>query len=312
MAAAVLTAPGAPVYGRFVAPEPAPGKVVVDVRAAGLNPVDIAIAAGSFPGMTPQYPSVPGHEGVGMVDGQRVYFSGPVAPFGSMAQHTLVARQRTVPLPDAVDDGLAIALGTSGLAAWLSLRWRARLQPGETVLVLGATGVLGSLAVQAARLLGARWIVAAGRHGAGLRRAAELGADAVVDLDIGVGGDLVTAFRQAAGGNIDVVIDPIWGEPALAALQASGPFARHVQIGNAASPGMTLPGGALRRASASILGYSNLMVPIADRVAAYTAMLGHAAAGVMTAPVELLPLREVQQAWARQAAFAHRKLVLVP
>ncbi len=136
--------------------------------------------------------------------------------------------------------------------------------------------------------------------------------DAVVDLDIGVGGDLVTAFREAAGGSIDVVIDPIWGEPALAALQASGPFARHVQIGNSASSSMALPGGTVRRASGSILGYSNLMVPPADRAAAYAAMLGHAAAGVLTALVELLPLREVQAAWARQAAFAHRKLVLVP
>src|SRR6185369_9104103 len=118
------------------------------------------------------------------------------------------------------------------------------------------------------------------------------------------------AGGQVVGRRVDRGGGTSWGR--MAALQASGPFARHVQIGNAASPGITLPGGALRRASASILGYSNLMVPIADRVAAYAAMLGHAAAGVMTARVELLPLREVQQAWARQAAFAHRKLVLVP
>jgi NADPH2:quinone reductase len=108
------------------------------------------------------------------------------------------------------------------------------------------------------------------------------------------------------------VIDPIWGAPALAALRAGGPFARHVQIGNAAAPSVAVPGGAVRRASASILGYTNLMVPLADRAAAYAAMLGHASAGMLTAQVELLPLREVQRAWARQASFAHRKLVLIP
>src|SRR5664279_4918988 len=127
-----------------------------------MNPIDLVIAAGIFPGISPQFPSVAGHEGVGSLEGRRVYFNGPVAPYGSMAQRTLVAVDRIADVPDQVPDGLAVALGTSGMAAWLSLHWRARLQPGETVLVLGATGVLGALAVQAARILGAGRIIAAG------------------------------------------------------------------------------------------------------------------------------------------------------
>jgi NADPH:quinone reductase-like Zn-dependent oxidoreductase len=222
----------------------------------------------------------------------------------------LVAPERTADVPDRVDDGVAVALGTAGMAAWLSLAWQARLQPGESVLVLGATRVLGSIAVQAARVLGAGRIVAAGRDLAGLRRAADRGADATVD--VGAVPDLAAAFRRAAGGGVDVVIDPVWGDPALAALHAGNPFARHVQIGNAASPTMTVPAGAVRRGSASILGYTNLMVPPAERAAAYATMAGLAAAGRLIVDVEHLPLRDVQTAWALQSAVAHRKLVLVP
>ena len=155
MDAAVLTGPGMPHFAPFPAPCASAGNSVVDVLAAGVNPVDIAIAAGTFPGVVPTYPSVVGHEGVGILDGRRVYFNGPIAPYGSMAQQVLLAPERTVELPDGIDDGAAVALGTAGMAGWLALSWRARLEPGETVLVLGATGVLRTVAVQAAKYFAA-------------------------------------------------------------------------------------------------------------------------------------------------------------
>ena len=314
MDAAVLTGPGMPHFAPFPAPCASAGNSVVDVLAAGVNPVDIAIAAGTFPGVVPTYPSVVGHEGVGILDGRRVYFNGPIAPYGSMAQQVLLAPERTVELPDGIDDGAAVALGTAGMAGWLALSWRARLEPGETVLVLGATGVLGAVAVQAARILGACRVVAAGRNAPGLRRLAALGADATVDVSAGSPAaiNLPAAFRKAAGGGVDVIIDPVWGEQALAALQAASPFARLVQIGNAGSPTAGIPAGVIRRFSASILGYTNLMVPAADRAAGYASMAGHAAAGRLAVDVEHLPLSQVRTAWALQNAVPHRKLVLVP
>src|SRR5580692_9094866 len=183
MRAAVLRAYGVPVADSFEEPSPDRDQAVVDVLAAGLNPVDVAICAGRFYAGKPPLPSVAGREGVGRLDGQRVYFDAPVSPFGSMAERALVDPRSTYPVPDGVADGVAVALGISGLAAWLALTWRAQLKEGEHVLVLAASGVLGQIAVQAAKLLGAGRVVAAARSPEGLARCLELGADASVRLD---------------------------------------------------------------------------------------------------------------------------------
>jgi NADPH:quinone reductase-like Zn-dependent oxidoreductase len=310
MDAAVLHEPGSPRFGSFEEPVAGAGEAVVEVALAGLNPVDVTIAAGRFPGIDPPLPSVPGLEGVGRVGERRVYFGGTLAPFGSMAQRALAREEELFDVPDGLEDGLAAALGIAGLAAWLPLTWSAKLQPGESVLVLGASGVLGTIAVQAAKLLGAGRVIAAARDAEGLRVAAERGADATVNL--AQTDDLAGALREAAGDGVDVVIDPLWGEPALAAMHACAPFARHVQIGNAASPTLQLPSRAFRQKGVTIHGYISMIVPLAERGAAYAALAGHAAAGRIAVDVERIPLREVESAWERQARSAHRKLVLVP
>ncbi|MGH2863743.1 MAG: hypothetical protein ACRDJX_00680 [Solirubrobacteraceae bacterium] len=163
MRAAVLQEYGVPVAGEFEEPSAGPDQAALDVLAAGLNPVDVAICAGRFYAGKPPLPSIAGREGVGMLDGARVYFDAPVTPFGSMAQRALVDPSHTYPVPDGVEDGIAVALGISGLAAWLALSWRAELKAGEHVLVLAASGVLGQIAVQAAKLLGAARVGAAAR-----------------------------------------------------------------------------------------------------------------------------------------------------
>src|SRR5271163_645609 len=182
MKAAVLHEYGVPRAEDFEDPSAGPGQALVEVLAAGLNPVDVAICAGRFYAGRPPLPSVAGREGVGMLDGARVYFDAPIVPFGSMAERALVDPDSTYPVPDGLDDGVAVALGISGLAAWLALTWRAKLQPGEHVLVLGASGVLGQIAVQAAKLLGAARVVAAARSAEGLERCLALGADAAIRL----------------------------------------------------------------------------------------------------------------------------------
>ena len=310
MDAAVLTELGTPTFGSHEEPTAGDGQVVVDVALAGLNPVDLTIAAGRFPGAPPDFPSVPGREGVGTVDGRRVYFSA-IQPFGSMAPRALADEERLFDVPDDVDDGTAVALGIAGLAAWLPLTWRAKMQEGEAVLVMGATGVLGTIGVQAAKLLGAGRVVAAGRDTAGLERAARLGADATVDLT--ATDDPTAAYLEAAGGEgFDVILDPVWGPPGAAAMRSLAPFGRHVQIGNSADPELTLVAPAFRNNMSLVMGYTSNRVPRADQAEAYAAMAAHAAAGRIQVDVERIPLRDVAQAWERQAAFAHRKLVLVP
>jgi NADPH:quinone reductase-like Zn-dependent oxidoreductase len=227
--AAVLHEHGAaPRFGEFEDPSAGPGRVVVEVAAAALHHVDLLKASGTFYMGPPPLPSVVGTDGVGRpADGRRVYFDLSVPPYGSMAERTLVPEDVPIDVPDGIDDASAAACGNTGLGAWLALDWRSGLQPGETVLVLGATGAVGSVAVQAAKLLGAGRVVAASRGGRLVR-----GADAAVDLD--ADGDLAEAIREAAGGDVDVTIDPLWGEPAVAAMRAAARHARHVQVGHVA------------------------------------------------------------------------------
>jgi NADPH:quinone reductase-like Zn-dependent oxidoreductase len=316
MHAAVLHAHGAtPVHEPFEEPVAGDGQVVVEVAVAGVNPVDVRKASGTFVSGPPPLPSVVGGEGVGRIagDGRRVYFDAPVAPFGAFAERTLVGAQDPIELPDAIDDGVAVALGIAGLAAWLPLAWRARMQPGETVLVLGATGVVGQIAVQAARLLGAGRVVAAGRDPGMLERARELGADATVDLAATPAGeDLAAAFREAAGGELDVVHDPLWGAPAAAAVEALGVGGRLVQLGQSAGAAATLTSAPIRGRHLSVLGYMNFLVPPGVRRDAYRGLLEHAAAGRIAVEVERLPLAQVADAWERVQRSAHRKLVLAP
>ena len=163
MKAAVLVEVGAPPrFGDFAEPEPSKGQIVVEVAAAGVHHLDLAKASGSFYLGPPAVPCVVGSDGVGRTaDGRRVFFDAPVAPYGSWAQRALISAAALMEVADEVDDVTAAALGNTGLAAWLALSWRARLQPGESVLVLGATGAVGSVAVQAAKAQGASYVIAA-------------------------------------------------------------------------------------------------------------------------------------------------------
>lgn len=295
-----------PEFGEFEEPR-ADGLALVEVSVAGLNPVDHTIASGRFPGRKPPLPSVPGLEGIGTFEGRRVYFDSPVAPFGSMGERTLVEREALIEVPDGVEDPLAVSFGVSGLAAWLALTWRAELQPGESVLVLGSSGVLGQIAVQGARLLGAGRVVAAARDRASLDRARdELGADAVVELD--GEGDLSERLKEAGGSGFDVVIDPLWGEPALAALAALNVEGRLIQIGNSAGESVELPTRGFRDRLGQIIGHTNFKASRERKREAFATMCEHALGGELKVETEGVPLREVGEAWGRENP--HCKLVI--
>jgi NADPH:quinone reductase-like Zn-dependent oxidoreductase len=309
MRAAVLHEYGVPSEDEFQEPSAEPGQAVVDVLAAGLNPVDVSICAGRFYAGKPPLPSVAGREGVGMLGGARVYFDAPIAPFGSMAERALVDPRATYPLPDGVPDGVAVGLGISGLAAWLALTWRAQLQPGEHVLVLGASGVVGQIAVQAAQLLGAGRVVAAARSPEGLQHCLELGADAAVRLDESE--DLPAALANAAQGRIDVVVDPLFGEPFVAAVNAASFGARIVQLGSGAGTEATVPSAAIRGKMLVIMGHTNFAAPPEIKREAYRRLVVAAADGLRV-PVDPMALHQVQEAWHRLAAGVHHKIVLVP
>jgi NADPH:quinone reductase len=296
-------------------PEPkVDGATVVEVIAAPLNPVDLSIASGKFYQGSPPTPYTPGGEGIGRPLqngklGPRVYFRAAL-PNGALAERSVVNQGSMVPVPDSVPDGVAAALGTPGIAAYLALTRRAQLKAGETVLILAASGVLGVCAVQVARLLGAGRIIAAARDEQSLARAKELGADATVDLK--QTDRLTDRIREASGGQLQVVIDPLWGAPGVAALEAMSPMGRFVQLGQSASPEAIVRSGILRGRYLSILGYTSFLVPWEEQSAAYRKLADYAAAGQLKVEFEVLPLEAVAEAWKRQASSPHRKLVLSP
>jgi NADPH2:quinone reductase len=310
--AAVLQQHGAtPVHADFEEPSAGPGQAVVDVGAAGLHHLVLSKASGNVYGGPPTVPSVVGTDGVGrLADGRRVFFDETVAPHGPMAERTLVPEDALWEVPEGVDDAVAAALGNTGLAAWLALDYRAGLREGETVLVLGATGALGSVAVQAARLLGAGRVVAAARAGERLERLRDRGADAVVALD--GGGDPAAALREATGGGADVTIDALWGEPALAAMRAAGRGARHVQLGQSAATTLEIPASVVRAPGLSVLGFAFFQAPLDVRRDAYRRLAQAAADGAIALDVERVPLAEVGSAWERQHRGPGHKLVVVP
>ena len=284
----------------------------VRVAAAGLHHLDLHKASGTFYTGPRPLPCVVGTDGVGRLeDGRRVYFDASAEPYGSMAERTLVPSEALFEVAEGVDDVVAAALGNTGLGAWLALTWRAELQRGENVLVLGAAGAAGSVAVQAAKALGAARVVAADRAGERLPRLLERGADAIVEVD--TADDLAAAFREATGGDVDVTIDMLWGAPAVAAMKVAARYARHVEVGNVAGDEITLPAPLLRSVSLDIRGFSVAHPRAELKRDAYLRLTEHAARGDIVVDVDRRPLDDVEAAWERQReAAGGAKMVLVP
>jgi NADPH:quinone reductase-like Zn-dependent oxidoreductase len=309
MRAAVLHEYGSPACGEFAEPVASDEQVVVEVAAAGVNPFDVLLSSGTFV-VKPDLPGVVGSDGVGRLpDGRRVYFESTVAPFGSAAERALVDRDAVVELPAGLDAAIGAALGNAGLAAWLSLTWRGQLVRGETVLVLGATGSVGSIAVQLAKLLGAGRIIAAGRDLDRLQRASKLGADECLCLDAA---DAADRLARAVGPGADLIIDLTWGAPAMLALSAAATGARLVQVGNGAGAEATVPADIVRSRTLAILGYATYHVPRGERLNAYRQLADLAATGRISIELERVPLDDVALAWERQRTGSPAKQVLIP
>ncbi|WP_403022783.1 zinc-binding dehydrogenase [Salinibacterium sp. GXW1014] len=310
MKAAVLKeVAGVPVIDEFAAPNPEPGEQIVDVVVAALNPIDLRLAAGG-PFGPPIVPSVVGSEGVGrLADGTRVYFSDVKAPYGALAEQALLGdRSRYYPIPEGLDDGLAAALGTSGVTALTALQWRAQLRAGDEVLVLGATGAVGQIGAQAAKLLGASRVVGAGRSVETLEK---LKADGKIDDYVvltGEEGD-AEAIKSAAHVGYDVVLDTVMGPAFAAALPATKIGARYVVVGmSGGQPATTIAYPFLT--GRSVFGHLKPIVPLDEWEAAYQQLVGWANAGQLTLEVERVPLSSLGDVWPNIAKGQHRKLVV--
>jgi NADPH2:quinone reductase len=304
-AAVVNTLGQPPQYQHFPDPVAAEGEAIVNVRAAGLHPVVKARAGGTHYSSDAAVPFVPGVDGVGTLDdGSRVFFGAARAPFGSMAERTLVRRSMCVPLPDGLSDVKAAAIANPGMSAWVSMKERAGLAAGETVLVLGATGVAGQLATQVARHLGAKRIIAVGRN---IDAIATNDVDAIIGLNQPEDA-IRDAFSEEAAKGVDVVIDYLWGRPTELLLEAlargfkasATRRTRLVEVGESAGRTIALPGAILRSVDLTILGSGFGSAAMDVIIAAIPKLFSLAAAGSLNIAVDPVPLAEVEQAWSRQ------------
>jgi NADPH:quinone reductase-like Zn-dependent oxidoreductase len=323
--AAVVTSCGQPPHpAEREAPVRSGGSALVAVTAAPITPLDLLCATGTSYFGTPAVPYVPGVQGVGTVvaadalpAGTRVWFptnAGMRPGDGSMAELCAVPEPDLVPLDLTVDDALVAGLGLSAVAAWMALTWRGGLRPGEQLLVLGGGGIVGQVGVQAARLLGAGRVVAACRSRPAQERAHRAGADAVVELrDTDDVDGLAGRLREACTGPVDLVLDPLFGVPAAAALRTLGPHGRLVNLGSSAGEQARLESATLRSRSLRILGYTNNELSPEQRATAVRTVAGHAATGALRVDYERVSLAEVDDAWRRQVAgTAAGRIVLAP
>lgn len=295
----------APRYAEFADPVAADGEVIVEVIAAGLHPIVRALANGTHYGSAGILPFVPGVDGVGrLADGRRVYFGTTRPPYGTCAEQSITRLAMCVSLPEGMDEVTAAALANPGMSSRAALM-RAQFVAGESVLILGATGAAGQLAVQIARRLGAARVVAAGRNQKALAELSALGADAVISLKQEPA-SLVEEFRAAiADAKIDVVLDYLWGQPAEFLLQAiaqkglshAARRIRYLQIGNSAGPTISLAGATLRSSGLELLGSGFGSASLEQIMQAVGELFQEAAKEPFVNAVKAVLLREIEKEW---------------
>jgi NADPH:quinone reductase-like Zn-dependent oxidoreductase len=309
---------GVPRYEDFPDPVAGEDEILIEVAAVAVENVDRQIVAGTHytsGRYLKELPMIPAFDGVGRLpDGTLVGFGAPRAPYGALAERTVVPAGAYAPIPEGIDPAVATVLATA--VTGMSIRTAAGFAPGETVLVQGATGVAGRLAVKTARLLGAGRIVATGRDAGRLREVRELGADAVIDTSVSDYA-LARAYQDARDEGYDVVVDYLWGRPTEILLRTLTPesFAfpkptRLIQVGEAAGSDLSVAAASLRTSGVEIYGASKgldaeSMVEVFGQIVAWTR------SGELTFDLDEVPLSDIEAAW-RETDRHGRRLVVLP
>jgi len=309
MNAAVIHAFGAPPrYTNFADPVAGEGDALITITAAGLHPVVRALAAGAHYSSARQLPFIPGVDGVGRLeDGSRVYFG---SFHGSFAERAVTARSLCIPLPQALDDVTAAGIANPAMSSWAALTVRAGFKAGESVLVLGATGAAGKLAVQIARRMGARRVIAVGRNPRTLDELTALGADAVIPLHQDRAALVVAYRREWAEAPVDVVLDYLWGQPAEILFEAisqkglthAAARIRYIQIGSSAGDTIKLPAAVLRSSGLELLGSGFGSASIDEVLKAVRQFFDDAARNPFQIDLKPVPLRDIEALWTSAAA----------
>ena len=312
MKAAIVSASGkTPTYGDFDKPVAKPGEEIITVRAAALSNLTKARASGAHYSSSGVFPLIAGTDGVGRTqDGRRVYFAIPEAPFGSLAEFCPIHARRCVEIPDSLDDITAAAIANPGMSAWAALVERARLVAGETVLVNGATGTAGRIAVQLAKHLGAAKVIATGRNIEELEEVKQIGADVVIPFALDSAHpsgaqEYEEALKRVFHSSIDVVIDYLWGESAKTAIVAlagtvEDRLVRFIHVGGAGGEAtIDLPGAALRASAIQLMGSGVGSVSREALVHSISNVFAVVHAAGLKVATQVVPLSKVEEVWDR-------------
>jgi len=305
MKAAIVKEKGTiPVFGHFAPPVAADGQVVINVSAAALSRVSKFRSMGMHYSSENNFPIIAGMDGVGTLeDGSRVYFALPNAPYGSLAEQTIVHEKLLVRLPDGIDDFTAAAIANPAMSSWTALVFRADFKSGHTVLINGATGASGSLAVQIAKGLGAKKVIVTGRNESKLQT---LEADEVIAFDMTADNgpnrfehDLMPVIAEG----VDVILDYLWGDSALAIMSAlakanTDRATRFVSIGTSSGQeNIHLPSSILRSSTIELLGSGGKSVSKADQLSAVKGVFEMVAEGRLQIDTTEFTLEEIEEAW---------------
>jgi NADPH:quinone reductase-like Zn-dependent oxidoreductase len=311
MKAAVVKAPNSnPMYEDFTEPVARDGFTIVHVKASALSQFTKARASGSHYSADGGLPAIAGTDGVGLTeDGKRIYFALPEAPFGTLAERSLVSTQHCIPLPNDLNDVIAAAIANPGMSAWAALVERAHLQPGETVLVNGATGTAGRVAVQLSKYLGAKKVIATARNESELEEVKTLGADVIIPFSLGtlhpLGGERYEeTLIEEFGKGIDVVVDYLWGQSARSIIAAiakgveDATPVRFVHVGGASGEGsIDLPGAGLRSSSIVLMGSGYKSVPLPTLLNAVKNTFDAVGPAKLQIATRTVPLSELESNW---------------
>ena len=311
-AALVQSFDAPPTCTTFADPVPQDGEVLVTVTAAALHQIVRSIANGTHYMSKGELPFIPGVDGAGRLQaavgqlpaGTRVYFGGARFPYGTLCEQTVINPAMIVPLPDAIGDTLAAGIANPAMSSWVALD-RGRFTPGESVLILGATGTAGQLAVQIAKSRGARHIIAAGRNPEALEKLKSLGANTVISLTQDSDALIAALRTEFAANGLDIVLDYLWGPPTESVLAAiaqkgaikSGSRVRYVQIGNLAGATIALGAHTLRSANLELLGSGFGSASLPDILRAIAEFFTLAAKSPFDFTYKTVPLSDVASAW---------------
>jgi NADPH:quinone reductase-like Zn-dependent oxidoreductase len=304
-AAVVESFSASPRYTTFADPVAGEGEQLVTVTAAGLHPIVRALANGSHYGSPGELPFVAGVDGVGrLADGSRIYFGSARSPFGTFSELAVTRQGFAFPLPDGLDDTVAAATANPGMSSWVALKARAKFVAGESVLILGATGSAGQLAIQIAKRLGARHVVAVGRH-LDVDALKTIGADSAIPLDQEHDALVAALRKEWSETGVDVVLDYLWGQPAEAVLEAiarkglrqSAPRVRFIQIGESAGSTVSLPASTLRSSGLEIMGSGFGSASMAQIQQSIQEFFASSVQQPLQLAIHAAPLREVESLW---------------